>query len=197
MGYADFFKVGKSKKVKARSSTIRHTVFKNLIPWIEPCDAEIKRALELLEMSDDDVRCVYCGGEATTLDHIYASVDNKKPTGYTNEIANLVPCCQTCNASRGNKPWKEWLLYGKSPKAPRTRGVRNLEEKANVIENYIRTMKPQKISIKELLGDEKYNECIKKMEEVIEMLDCLDGICMENQNIVRNKINEKRKQSKY
>lgn len=89
------------------------------------------------------------------------------------------------------------MLYGKSPKAPRTRGVRNLEEKANVIENYIRTMKPQKISIKELLGDEKYNECIKKMEEVIEMLNCLDGICMENQNIVRNKINEKRKQSKY
>jgi len=40
--------------------------------------------------------CVYCGGVATTIDHI-----QPKSLGGTNDIENLAPMCKKCNNDKG------------------------------------------------------------------------------------------------
>jgi len=49
--------------------------------------------------------CAYCGGEATTLDHVVP-----KARGGRNEGWNLWPCCQTCNVAKGSTPLLVWLV---------------------------------------------------------------------------------------
>ena len=191
MKYEKFFRNGKGETVRSRESTIRRAVFKNMIPWNTPTDKEIEESLEKLKMNKNDIRCVYCGEKATTLDHINSLVENKKPTGYINEIANLVPCCQSCNSSRGNKYWKDWMLNSNTEKSPKGRNIPNLEAKAKNIEDYINDMNPQKISIKDLLGEKKYNETMGLMEEVITLLVRLDDMCKENRKIIEKKLKYK------
>lgn len=55
-----------------------------------------------------DEKCVYCGIEATTLDHIVP-----KSKGGSNRNYNLVPCCRPCNQGKGNMALDEWLEAGK------------------------------------------------------------------------------------
>lgn len=47
--------------------------------------------------------CVYCGAEARTVDHIVPLARG----GYEVEY-NLVPCCGSCNSSKGAKLLSEW-----------------------------------------------------------------------------------------
>lgn len=42
--------------------------------------------------------CRYCGGHATTTDHIVP-----KSKGGTDTWENLVACCRSCNGSKGNR----------------------------------------------------------------------------------------------
>ena len=48
-------------------------------------------------------KCVYCGGEATQIDHVIP-----RSRGGTDEVNNLVPCCQRCNISKSNRTPEEW-----------------------------------------------------------------------------------------
>ena len=50
-------------------------------------------------------RCAYCGGSFEQLDHVIPI-----SKGGTNWPANLRPCCSRCNAKKGQKYWKDWLL---------------------------------------------------------------------------------------
>lgn len=55
--------------------------------------------------------CVYCGmNEANTLDHVVSIVCKGKLSGYGNSPDNLVPCCSSCNSSKGSRPWKQWMF---------------------------------------------------------------------------------------
>ena len=38
-----------------------------------------------------------------------------------------MPACGKCNQSKGNKPWREWMVSG-APLSPKTRGIPDLEE---------------------------------------------------------------------
>lgn len=53
----------------------------------------------------DGSRCIYCG----TTENI--TIDHQVPTsrGGTNELENLVACCQSCNSSKGDRTPEEWL----------------------------------------------------------------------------------------
>ena len=42
--------------------------------------------------------CGYCGREATTVDHIVA-----RKNGGTDDEANLIACCRSCNSAKGAK----------------------------------------------------------------------------------------------
>jgi 5-methylcytosine-specific restriction endonuclease McrA len=75
----------------------------SIIPVIDPSDAEIEEALNILKMEANNVRCSYCGDKATEWDHLRPIVKNKRPTGYISEIANLVPACGKCNQSKSGR----------------------------------------------------------------------------------------------
>jgi 5-methylcytosine-specific restriction endonuclease McrA len=54
-----------------------------------------------------DYRCAYCGAELgakPTIDHVVP-----KACGGLTVPNNLVACCMACNASKGHRPWREWL----------------------------------------------------------------------------------------
>ena len=54
-----------------------------------------------------DHRCAYCGErKPLTQDHVVAIVRGGK-----HSIGNLVPCCVSCNASKGPKLLTEWRLW--------------------------------------------------------------------------------------
>lgn len=48
--------------------------------------------------------CVYCGKEATTVDHI-----TPRSKGGTDEETNVVPCCKSCNSSKKDKDLVDFL----------------------------------------------------------------------------------------
>jgi len=89
-------------------------------------------------MSADTIRCAYCGGHYSEWDHFRPIVKNKKPTGYITEISNLVPSCNKCNSSKGNKKWYEWI-ESSAKLSPKTRNVKGLEviiERLKAYEQY-------------------------------------------------------------
>jgi 5-methylcytosine-specific restriction endonuclease McrA len=49
--------------------------------------------------------CVYCGGKATTLDHIHPKSD-----GGSNGWSNMAPSCLTCNSKKKSRGLIEFLL---------------------------------------------------------------------------------------
>ena len=56
--------------------------------------------------------------KATEWDHMRPLVLNHRPTGYISEIANLVPACGKCNQSKGNQPWRDWMLSSAKHRQP-------------------------------------------------------------------------------
>lgn len=63
----------------------------------QPMSRELKRDV----WSKSDGHCWYCG----MVLHRTFSVDHVTPVydGGTNDIANLVPCCKSCNSTKGNR----------------------------------------------------------------------------------------------
>ena len=64
--------------------------------------------LEYTEISSMSLSegCWYCEGEANTWDHIIP----RKRRG-SNNIENLVPCCNKCNSTKGAKPLFKFRQY--------------------------------------------------------------------------------------
>ena len=58
-------------------------------------------------------------------------------TGFITEIANLVPACGKCNQSKGNKPWRDWMLSG-AKLSPTGRAVANVADRVSA--GSLRTM---------------------------------------------------------
>jgi 5-methylcytosine-specific restriction endonuclease McrA len=50
--------------------------------------------------------CVYCGEQATTLDHVIPLA-----RGGPHEVSNLVPACSDCNLRKHNKTPEEWAAH--------------------------------------------------------------------------------------
>ena len=70
-----------------------------------------------------DDNCVYCGDAATAMDHFRAFMQSHgRPSGFRNDMWNMVPCCITCNSSKGNRSWRVFMSRT-SGKTPLARGV--------------------------------------------------------------------------
>lgn len=50
-------------------------------------------------------KCVYCGGDGTTIDHVVPIA-----RGGSHSVNNVVPACPTCNSSKNAKPLLLWML---------------------------------------------------------------------------------------
>ena len=144
------FKMPTPVKITGRTSSIMNSFVNGIIPAIMPGDEEIALALEMLGMDASDVRCAYCGDPATEWDHLNVIVRGKRPTGYITEIHNLVPACGKCNQSKGNKPWRKWM-FGPSPLSPASRGVGDVEERAERIAEYERRFPPMQIDFESMV----------------------------------------------
>lgn len=125
----------------------------------------------------DSEKCAYCGDKSTSLDHIYSTVKGKIFTGYTNELKNLLPACSSCNSSKRNDSWKEWL-YSNDSRAEYARAKKGFLQREKLIENYIRENKSniKSISKKELLILNKncaefeaaMQKCFKELDSILE-----------------------------
>jgi hypothetical protein len=67
--------------------------------------------------------CVYCGQPATTTDHLRPVLHpGGLPSGFGTDPWNCVPCCVTCNSSKGTSHWLAFMNRT-TGKAPLARGV--------------------------------------------------------------------------
>src|SRR5258708_2164487 len=107
-----------------RQSPARSSMMRNM----RGADADqLEEGLERFGIARD--QCAYCGARGSDLDHFFAIVKNKRPSGYFHCARNLVPSCGTCNQSKGGHHWEMWML-GTAKNSPRTRGIPDIEERA-------------------------------------------------------------------
>lgn len=141
-----------------RSSTISHA-FASALSIADDYDvAKIDKAISLLGQNpDDDLLCAYCDNPAETWDHVKAVVVNTAYSGYGHQISNLIPCCKSCNSSKGNKDWKEYL---------RLKGF-STEERVTRIESYINH---NYIDTKNLLESDDFREDLILFNEIKEQV---------------------------
>lgn len=166
----DVFNMPKPVTIMGRLSSITNSFVNGIIPSIKPSDAEIKKALQVLEQKEDDVRCVYCGDKKTEWDHLHPLIIGKKPTGYITEIANLVPACGKCNQSKGNSDWKEWMLSD-AEKSPKTREISDINKRIQLIEKYEKIFKPQKVNLEKIAGSPLWEKYMKAYESIISQMN--------------------------
>ena len=79
----------------------------------------------LVVLARDGYTCVYCGQDATTVDHIVAIKNGGDPIS----LENMVACCKRCNSSKGSRSQGVFLASNSTPPAfpsnisPRTTGT--------------------------------------------------------------------------
>ena len=116
MSKNDFIKWPAHATLSARTSTISNAFVQSFTPWLTELDEDEKQSVlqlyinnGLIEKEDKVLnKCVYCGKEASSADHFHPLVREGVATGHITEIYNLVPCCDKCNSSKGNKTFEEW-----------------------------------------------------------------------------------------
>ncbi|MEZ0267347.1 MAG: HNH endonuclease [Phycisphaerae bacterium] len=166
------FRMPAVQTMVSRKSSITNAFVNAIIPVIEPTAHEIADALELLEMSPDDVRCSYCGDPATEWDHLRPLVVGRRPTGFISEIGNLVPSCGKCNQSKGNKDWEAWIR-STAPLAPARRGVADLEHRIQRLRAYALWRPVEPVDFAAMVGPEHYAEHWHRLERAIDyMKEC-------------------------
>ena len=151
------FSMPKSVKITGRTSAVTSSFVSGIIPVLEPTEAEIEDALLSLGMDPEHISCAYCGNPHTDWDHLRPLVLDKRPTGYISEIHNLVPACGKCNQSKGNTPWRAWML-GDADRSPKTRNIPDLEERVRRLEAYEAKYQPIRLDFEAIVGTEKWEE---------------------------------------
>lgn len=154
-------------RITGRSSSITNSFVNGIIPVVRPTAEQIEQALAILGM--DEVVCAYCGDRATEWDHLRPLVSEQRPTGYISEIHNLVPACGKCNQSKGNKPWRDWML-GTAPRSPASRGVPGLEEKVSRLEAYERWGCASRVDMAEVAGAELWAAHWENHSAILELM---------------------------
>lgn len=90
-------------------SRMNYNVRRGLREIVAP-DHRVSKQEWALALAEFDGTCAYCGATATAEnrgivpDHLVAVTDFGELVP-----GNIVPACQSCNDSRGNKPWREFL----------------------------------------------------------------------------------------
>lgn len=101
--------------LKNRSSTLRYELSKSLTQVSQVPDVNLDLRKSLLAL---DGTCEYCRtNEAVAFDHFNPMVKKGFPTGYCNDLWNMVPACSRCNSSKGNTDCLIWLK-GSAKKNP-------------------------------------------------------------------------------
>ena len=148
-------KFRKPLKITSRTSSITNAFVQAIIPSVEPSAEEEAKALSILGMTPETRRCAYCGDPATDWDHLRSYVRKKEPSGYVNDIRNIVPSCGPCNQSKSGTEWKAWM-QGLAPGSPTTRGIANLDQRIRLIEKFEAWGNVEPLPIRECVGEEEW-----------------------------------------
>ena len=166
--YLKHFRMPKPVRITGRASSITNSFVNGIIPVVLPTEDEVRQALTILDMLES-VHCAYCGDTYTEWDHLRPLVVGKQPTGYISEIHNLVPACGKCNQSKGNKPWREWML-SQAALSPRRRGVPDLDMRIQRLSSYEEWMPPTVLDFSQLLAPELWAEHWRNYDEIIALM---------------------------
>lgn len=127
-----------------RVTTINHAFASAIAPCESYDPARSASAIrDLGQNPEDELACVYCGELAETWDHVYALVKAKQYSGYGHNLGNLVPCCRSCNARKGNRDWTDFLRKTAKPTAKSKERIKRLGR-------YFIKHPPQSLSISEI-----------------------------------------------
>ena len=169
MPHPDFNPPGEPPKISGRRSTITGLFFTALTPYLEPTEAQVDKALEVLGMTCGSCVCAYCGDKKSEWDHFRAVVKDRKPTGFITEIANLVPSCGKCNQSRGNKDWRKWMV-GSAKQSPKSRGIKDIDERIARLQAFEEWSQPVQINYAELAGEAAWSKHLRHLEGILDLL---------------------------
>ena len=94
--------------VQRRVTSTRREMYRQLAPAPRPLSARLLagRDERLARLGPG---CVYCGSHATGLDHIEPLVLNGMPTGLIPTALDMLPCCGSCNSSKGACTWYVYM----------------------------------------------------------------------------------------
>lgn len=93
-----------------RKTTINHAFASSIAPCDSYSDERTRVAMSKLGQDPDAaLSCVYCGREAETWDHVFATVEEGEFSGAGHRLGNLLPCCKPCNSKKGNKNWSAYI----------------------------------------------------------------------------------------
>lgn len=96
--------------IVGRKSTFSNAFASALAPHDIYNLATVTEAMRDLDQDPDaELQCVYCGAQAATWDHVFNRTVKGEFSGHGHRVRNLVPCCRTCNESKGSKSWREFL----------------------------------------------------------------------------------------
>ncbi len=154
--------------VAGRSSSITAAFFQAIAPVALPSEAEVDQALAVLGMRRGACVCAYCGGERTEWDHFRPTVVARRPTGYITELANLVPACGKCNQSKGNQPWRQWMLA--SPRHAPVRESPGFAERLSRLEAYEAWREPVRLDYAALIGQDEWTHYLETMDAIVARL---------------------------
>ncbi len=179
------FRLPSFQTMVSRKSSITNAFVNSVIPVITPTIEEIDQALAILGVDPADCRCVYCGDKSSEWDHLRPLVVQRRPTGFVTEIANLVPACGKCNQSKGNKPWRDWMM-SKAKLSPTGRGLVNVAERVGRLDAFEKWRPPTQLDFASVLGNEDWENYWSMCEKVTDELK----ECQKVADVMRKKIVE-------
>lgn len=185
------FKMPKAVNIMGRSSSITNSFINGIIPVIKPSDEEIIESLNLLELTPENVTCIYCGDKMTEWDHLNPLIIDKKATGYISEIKNLVPACGKCNQSKGNSYWRDWIMSN-ADLSPKTKGVKDLKRRISILEKYEKWGNLKPYDFEGIVGKELWNEHWNNYLKIINEMNNSTLIMKEIKNLLSGEISGKR-----
>jgi hypothetical protein len=158
-------KFRKLLKITSRTSSITNSFVQAILPSFPPTAQERSEALSVLGMSDEYIECVYCGARPTDWDHLRPLVRNKQPTGYINEMKNLVPSCGPCNQSKSGNDWRKWML-STAIGSPTTRRVADISERIARLEKFVAWGNVKQLPLRELAGQDRWDVYWKHLSAI-------------------------------
>lgn len=161
-----------------RKSTFANAFASALAPHDIYVPAEVADAMrDLGQDPDAELQCVYCGAEAATWDHVFNRVIKGEFSGHGHRVRNLVPCCRTCNESKGQKPWREFF---------ETRNPMDKEERVRRMEQFLGSTAAQPIGTEEMRAKagEELMRFLEIRSQVFELMAEADRLAA----IIRQKV---------
>ncbi len=158
------FRMPSVQTMVSRKSSITNAFVNAIIPVVVPSVGEIEEALRILGMDPADVRCAYCGDKASEWDHLQPLVKGRRPTGFISEIGNLVPSCGKCNQSKRNEEWESWMRSETAGLSPKSRGVKDLEERIERLRAFERWRPVAALDFEKFVGPEAWLAYWKRLE---------------------------------